>query len=72
MKVIRHGSTYKEIKCTKCCALLSYCEIDIKHDNREDDNFGEWHYSYRKYVVCPECKNEINLSWNIDGEEIVK
>lgn len=72
MKVIKHGNTHKETECTKCGALLSYCETDIKHYNREDDDFGEWYYSHRKYIVCQECKNEINLSWIIDGEEIIK
>ena len=71
MEVIKHGNTYKETECTKCGALLSYCEIDINNDD-EDNYFGVLCYSHRKYVVCPECKKEINLSWIIDGEETVK
>ena len=71
MEVIKHGNTYKETECTKCGALLSYCETDIKHYNREYDYLGELHYSYRKYVICQECKQEINISYIIDGDEMI-
>ena len=72
MEVIRHGNTYKEVECKKCGALLSYCNEDVKHDIRYDKDFVEFHYSYRKYIICPECKNKIDISWTIDGEEQVK
>ena len=72
MEVLRHGNTYNEVECEKCYAILSYCETDIKHDDREDDYFGELHYSYRKYVICPECKSETNISWIINGKEFMK
>lgn len=71
MEVIKHGNTYREVECKKCGALLSYCEVDIKNNNRDDIFLGEEHYSRRKYIICPECKKEINLSWIIDGEETV-
>ena len=70
MEVIRHGNTYKEVKCKKCNALLSYGKSDIKYDDRDERYFGVWHYSRKEYVVCPECQNEIILYWTIDGEEV--
>ena len=72
MKVIRHGNTYKEVECKNCGALLSYCKEDTKRDNRNEEYDGEWHYSYREYIKCPECEEKIELSWIIDGEEQVK
>ena len=72
MEVIKHGNTYKETECTKCNAILSYCDTDIKHKNINDNYFGEWHYSYREYIICPECGHKINFSYIIDGEETVK
>lgn len=73
MEVLKHGNTYKEKECPGCGALLSYCKTDIQHDNREGEVFGgDWHYSYRKYIICPECKKKIDISWIVDGEEKVK
>ena len=72
MEVIRHGNTYKEVECKKCNALLSYHFSDIKTEFNCDEYFGEIHTSSRKWIVCPECKNQINISWKIDGEEQVK
>ncbi len=72
MKVIKHGITYKGKKCDKCSALLSYCEKDIQTKSKDDEYFGDYHYSCRKYIVCPECNNEIDLSWIIDGEEQIE
>ena len=70
MKVIKHGNTYKETECVKCNAILAYCNTDIKTSNMSDgEYFGEYHYSYKKYVVCPECNSDIIISWVIDGEE---
>ena len=64
MEVIRHGNTYKEIKCPRCGAILSYCYTDIKTDNRRETYYnGEYHYSYRKYINCPECEGKIELAW---------
>lgn len=70
MEVIRHGNTYKEIECKRCTALLSYCAADIKDgDSRTDYYNDSWHYFQRKYIVCPECKEQINISWIVDGKE---
>ena len=73
MEVIKHGNTYKEIECTKCKALLSYCEADIKGEGYGDSYFIESkRNTYEKYVTCPECRKKIMLSFIIDGEETVK
>ena len=64
MEVIRHGNTYREVKCKKCNALLSYGKSDINHYDRYiyENIFGENHYSRKGYIICPECNNEIVLS----------
>ena len=72
MEVLRHGNTYKETECSKCGALLSYCNKDVKTKFNVDDYFGEIHTCRREWIVCPECHKEINLSFKIDGEEQVK
>lgn len=73
MKVIKHGDFYqqKEIKCKKCNALLSYCFDDIKTRSNVDEIFGEIHSSFRKYIICPDCNYQIDLSWFIDGIQTV-
>ena len=53
MEVLRHGNTYKEVECTKCGALLSYCKTDIK-------SFDFTH----KHVICPECNAMVGLKNN--------
>lgn len=74
MEVIKHGNTYKEVECAKCGALLSYCKTDIKKKYQHEEYIGDgyFHYSYRQYIVCPECNCDIELSWIIDGKEQVK
>lgn len=72
MEVIKHGNTYKEVECPGCGALLSYCKGDIKTKFIEEEVFGEWHSSSKKWIICPECKNEIIFSFIIDGEETIK
>lgn len=72
MEVIKHGNTYKEKECPGCGALLSYGKVDIKNDIDCEEYFGEIHCSNRKYIVCPECKKQINISWIVDGKEIIK
>ena len=58
IKVIRPGSTTKEIECKYCNALLSYCKSDIK---------ASWEhyldYTYQiEYIYCPECGLQIMVS----------
>lgn len=47
IKIIKHGDTYKKLKCEECG-----CEY-IFSDNETylSENYGERHY----YVKCPEC-----------------
>lgn len=71
MEVLRHGNTYREVECKKCCALLSYSTGDIKVRDHSGEVFGgDFHSNIKKYITCPECKEEIVLSWLVDGEEI--
>ena len=70
MEVLRHGNTYREVECKKCGALLSYSTGDIKVRDHSGEVFGEIHSSCKKYITCPECKEEIVLSFVIDGEEM--
>lgn len=72
MNVLRHGNTYKEKECTKCGALLSYSSKDVKTKFDGSDYGGEIHTFSRKWIVCPECNKEIEISFVIDGEETVK
>ena len=74
MEVIKHGNTYKEKECPGCGALLSYGNADII-TIEEKEVFGEcrwcnWHV--RKYIICPECKKQIDISWIVDGKETMK
>lgn len=72
MKVIKHGNMHKEVECPKCQALLSYCFSDIKREFWSGEYFGEMHSHSRKWIICPECNKQIDLSFIIDGEETVK
>ena len=73
MEVIKHGNTYREKECPGCGALLSYCKVDIQHDDVVREVFGgDWYSSHKQYILCPECKKKIDLSWVIDGEEQIK
>lgn len=59
MEVLRHGNTYREVECKKCCALLSYCEADVKIIYDDEMKDGEWVNNDIRYIYCPECKNTI-------------
>lgn len=72
MIVLKHGNTYRDIECPKCGALLSYCKNDIKNHFDGGEYGGEIHSFSRKWIVCPECDKEIELSLMIDGEETIK
>ena len=69
MEVLRHGNTYKEIECPKCGALLSYCDRDIHYFNSSIEYDGEIHFLEKLYVICPECKDFVNIQWLLDGIE---
>lgn len=58
IKIIRPGTTTKEIECKECNVLLSYCKSDIK---------ASWEhylgYTYQtKYIYCLECGSKIMVS----------
>ena len=73
MEGLRHGNTYREVECKKCCALLSYCDKDIIKKSDCYEVFGGDFYIYsEKYIICPECGSEIWFSRVIDGKETVK
>ena len=72
VQVRKHGNTYKDTKCEKCEALLAYCKTDIKIDSKYEEYWGNYHCSYRQYIICPECDNQIEISWMIDGKEQIK
>ena len=69
MEIIKHGKTNKEVECKKCGALFSYCEADIIKEADYYEVFEGWHDTYREYILCPECKNEIKLKYTVDGKE---
>ena len=57
IKVIEHG-TRRQIRCSKCNALLSYdIEGDVIQEPAEDFT-GRW---IRKYIICPECDEKLVL-----------
>lgn len=58
MEVIKHGNTYNEVVCVKCCALLSYCKIDMASRYDLDTH----NFTKEKYIKCPECGNYIMVS----------
>jgi len=68
IKVIEHG-TRRQIRCSKCNALLSYDMNDdvIQEPVDEDvilepvDDFLTWEWT-RKFIICPECDEKIVLN----------
>lgn len=58
MEVLKHGNTYKEKKCPKCGALLSYSGQDIQRDKKcYKETEHRWYYW--EYIFCPECGHKI-------------
>lgn len=55
IKIIEHGTIEKK-RCEKCGCLFSYEKEDVEYNTHCD--FGEFSY---KYVICPQCKEEIQL-----------
>ena len=56
MEVIKHGNTYKEIKCKKCNALLTYCKSDVRYEDSHSEGADGIHHNSdekKRYVVCP-------------------
>ena len=59
IKIIKRGT--REIQeCSQCGCLFSYEQEDIKKDINDNFKMGLSHYS-KKYIICPQCKNEVTL-----------
>jgi uncharacterized protein YbaR (Trm112 family) len=69
MKILKHGNAYKETECPNCKALLAYTDNDVKETDCSEEVLFTWHHIFRQYIICPECKKEINLIFEIDGEK---
>ena len=59
IKVIEHG-TRRQIRCSKCNALLSY-HMDEDVILEPVDDFLTWEWT-RKFIICPECDEKIVLN----------
>lgn len=49
MKVIKHGSTYRKIKCCNCGCVYFFTENDVCSEG------------YDFFVSCPECDVEMDI-----------
>ena len=59
IKVIERG-TRRQVRCSKCDALLSYhMNEDVIQEPVDDFLTGRW---VRKFIICPECSNKIVLN----------
>lgn len=62
---------YGETTCDKCGAVLSYdARTDTKTENVFDSpstNDSCFRVDYKKYIICPQCKNEIVAEDNRKG-----
>lgn len=57
IKVLEHG--IRKITCPNCKAKLQYEQEDIQEEVQDDIlTDGE----IRKYIICPDCDNEIFLT----------
>lgn len=57
IKVLEHG--VKKVTCPHCKAKLQYEQEDIQEEVQDDIlTDGE----IRKYIICPDCDNEIFLT----------
>ena len=64
IKVIKPGFK-KEVECPKCGAVLTYDEqedVQTKTQKTFSAYIGpDLYISYKKYIICPQCKHEIIL-----------
>lgn len=58
IKVLEHG--IRKITCSNCKAKLQYEQEDIQKVEVQDDILTDG--EIRKYIICPECDNEIFLT----------
>ena len=61
IKVLEHG--IKKVTCPNCKAKLQYEQEDIQIDERDFEILvGNWESQEIKYIICPDCGNEIILT----------
>ena len=61
IKVLEHG--IKKVTCPNCKAKLEYGQEDIQTDERDFEILvGNWESQEIKYIICPDCGNEIILT----------
>ena len=58
IKVLEHG--IRKITCPHCKAKLQYEQEDIQEVEVQDDILTDG--EIRKYIICPDCENEIYLT----------
>lgn len=62
VQVIKPGFL-KEIQCQKCGAILRYDEReDVIVEDFNPNPYGLPNKYVTKYIICPQCKNEIVLN----------
>ena len=57
IKVLEHG--VRKVTCPNCKAKLQYEQEDIQTDERD---YELWESQEIKYIICPDCENEIILT----------
>jgi len=61
IKVLEHG--IRKITCPTCKAKLQYEQEDIQTKEEDFELLpGDWDTQEYKYIVCPDCGNEIVLT----------
>lgn len=53
MEIIEHGKTYQVYTCPRCRCVFAACEKDVPQNPQT--------WSGHPYLVCPECREEIEL-----------
>ena len=68
MKIIKNAMTTPiEITCPECKSALEYTYKDI--ERREESSFLGIYTTVKKYIVCPVCKSDIDISPNVEVKE---
>ena len=61
IKILEHG--IRKITCPNCKAKLQYEKEDIQIKEEDFELLpGDWDTKEYKYIVCPDCGNEIVLT----------
>lgn len=58
MEVVKHGNTFKHLKCNECECEFNYCNKDV--DIQVYSHMKKPHRIHS--VVCPECGRRIEIS----------